>query len=255
MLIKGQGFNMSIGIALYHTDNLSGQQAYHLATLFFKIINQNITDISYSDESNVYHSVTLDEIKQAIDAKAVKGFRFYSKDEKNPPWLASFGYTANAQEYFDYIDIQCDTAITENEIVQFLQEAAALAFIPYGVVYTSDNVVDAYEYVMEEGVIAVPSYEQHFLWRDETPVFYGSARYENSMLRMVYPCNLINSKHLKIVIDGKTLEDRIRSDEHFGKLIPTPNNESFIWEVPTEQLEYVNKVCGQAGVLIAWNNQ
>ncbi|AWM80990.1 hypothetical protein DKL61_11890 [Gammaproteobacteria bacterium ESL0073] len=153
---------MSIGIALYHTDNLSGQQAYHLATLFFKIINQNITDISYSDESNVYHSVTLDEIKQAIDAKAVKGFRFYSKDEKNPPWLASFGYTANAQEYFDYIDIQCDTAITENEIVQLLQEAAALAFIPYGVVYISDNVVDAYEYVMEEGVIAVPSYEQHF---------------------------------------------------------------------------------------------
>lgn len=246
---------MSIGIALYHTDNLSGQQAYHLATLFFKMINQRITDASYYDESNAYHSVALSEMTKAIENKAVKGFRVYAKDEQNPPWVVAFGYTANPKAYFDYIDIQCGIDITEDQILQFIQEAVTLAFIPYGVVYLSDNVVDAYEYVMEEGVIPVPSYEQHFLWRDETPMFYGSARYENSMLRMIYPYNLINSKHLNVLVDGKTLEENIHDDERFGVLIPTANTESFIWKVPSEQLAYVNKVCGQAGILIAWNNQ
>lgn len=244
---------MAIGIALYHTDSLSGQQSYHLATLFFKMIKQTITEVSYRDESNAYHSVAPNEAAELIKANKVEAIRVYSKDERNPPWLVSFGYTANPQAYFDYIDIQCAADIADESIVEFLKAVSALAFVPYGIVYNKDNVVDAYEYVMEEGVVPVPSYEQHFLWRDETPVFFGSARYENSMLRMVYPYNLINDKHLKVLIEHKTLEDKIKEDERFGVIIPTDNTKSYIWKVPSEQLDYVNRVCGQAGLLIAWN--
>lgn len=243
---------MGIGIALYHTDNLLVQQAYHLATLFFKSINQNITNVSYSSDFDTYHSLTIDDLIQATHKDEVRGFRLYSKNENNPPWVVSFGCRAHAKTSLNYIDIQCAFDLSEEQTILFFKEALTLGFIPYGIGYVSDNVVDAYEYVMEEGIIPLPSYEQHFLWRDETPEFQGYARYLDSMLRMVYPYNLINKNHLSIRIENQTLADKIQEDEHFGELISTPNTESFIWKVNKAQLEYVNKVCGEAGTLIAW---
>lgn len=243
---------MSIGVALYNTDNLSSQQAFTLVEQFFQLLSLPITDAAYRSDNMAYTNVSPAELAQLVAAKKVTDFRVYHKDNEHLPWVVSFGYVTESSGGFNHIDIQYVDDIDTNSLKAFLKQAAEISQVAYGIVYHKDNVVDAYEYVLDEGVVPVPSYEKPLVWRDETPgMFNGPARYKDNMLRMVYPFNIINIKHLHIELQGKTLQEWISGNTAYGQLTPL-TSQLFLWEVPASQLDSVNKICGEAGILIAW---
>ncbi|TVX93409.1 hypothetical protein [Paenibacillus agilis] len=96
-------------------------------------------------------------------------------------------------------------------------------------------------------------YEAGFAFNKETPgKFEGKGRYTSKMLRMVYPLNIMNSQHLKMEVNGVNLKEWITDSEKRGQLTDI-GNDLWLWEVEMEQLEQVNQVCGEAGVLVAWS--
>lgn len=248
---------MCIGIALYNTDNLSSQKAYALAEVFFKLLNIKMTDAAYRTENRVNTNVTADELNNLTANNKVRDFRIYHKDHNILPWAASFGYVTDMNGSFYHVDIQYayEVANEQEIILNFLKFAAETTAIPYGIAYNQDNVVDAFDYAIGEGIVPIPSYEKHLVWREETPgEFNGPARYKNTMLRMVYKYNLINANHLRINIQNQALGDWITSNPKHGSLSAI-NDNSFIWVVAEEQLNYINNICGEAGILIAWNDK
>ena len=66
---------------------------------------------------------------------------------------------------------------------------------------------------------------------------------------MVYPCNLVNRRHLEIDIGGGKLGEWIASRREHGKLTAL-GNDFWLWEVEPEQLDTVNQACGEAGILV-----
>lgn len=243
---------MSIGVALYNTDNLSSLLAFRLAEQFFQLLSLPITDAVYRTDHMAYTNLSPNQLAQVVTANEATDFRVYHKDNVHLPWVVSFGYVTESSGGFNHIDIQYVDDVDTNTLKTFLTRAAEISHIAYGIVYRKDNVVDAYEYVLDEGVVPVPPYEKPLVWRDETPgMFNGPARYKNTMLRMVYPFNIININHLQIKLQGKTLQEWIGNNAHHGKLSPL-SDQLFLWEVPIEQLDSVNKLCGEAGLLVAW---
>lgn len=71
------------------------------------------------------------------------------------------------------------------------------------------------------------------------------------MLRIVYPCNVVNCRHLLLEMDGMKLGEWIRNSKERGKLT-TLGKELWIWEVKSTYLDQVNQACGEAGHLLAW---
>lgn len=247
---------MCIGIALYNTDNLSSQEAFNLAQLFFQTVGLPITDAAYRCKQAGYSNVTVSELVQLIAHGEVQDFRLYHKDGNTLPWSASFGHVTDQYESFYHIDMQYIDDIPKEKLQEFLKASAEIAKAAYGIVYNRYNIVDAYEYVLDEGVVPLPEYEKHFVWRDETPgLFNGPARYKENMLRMVYPHNVLNQNHLNINIQGQSLGNLIISNPSLGELLPVNNGQSFIWNVPEEHLDELNSLFGQAGALIAWKSQ
>lgn len=247
---------MCIGIALYNTDNLSSQEAYTLAQLFFQMVGLPITDAAYRSQHAGYSNVTVSDLAQLIESGEVQDFRLYHKDGNTLPWVASFGHVTEQYGGFNHIDMQYANDIPKDKLQEFLKASAEIANAAYGIVYTQDNVVDAYEYVLDEGIVPIPVYEKHLVWRDETPgLFNGPARYKDNMLRMVYPHNVLNNNHLNISIQGQSLGNLIIGNPALGELKAVNDGQSFIWNVPEENLAEVNALFGQAGALIAWKSQ
>ncbi|UYZ85182.1 hypothetical protein MTZ49_06415 [Entomomonas sp. E2T0] len=247
---------MCIGIALYNTDNLSAQEAYTLAQLFFQVVGLPVTDAAYRSDHAGYSNVTVSDLAQLIASGEVQDFRLYHKDGNSLPWAASFGHVTDQYGGFYHIDMQYAADIPKDKLQEFIKASAEIVNAAYGIVYVQDNVVDAYEYVLDEGVVPMPVYEKHFVWRDETPgLFNGPARYKDNMLRMVYPHNVLNHNHLNINIQGQSLGNLIVSNPALGELMPVNEGQSFIWSVPEENLTEINTLFGQAGALIAWKSQ
>jgi len=70
-------------------------------------------------------------------------------------------------------------------------------------------------------------------------------------LRMVYPCSMLNEKHLRIKIQGMTLGAWIEIERGRGSLRKICND-LWLWEVGKDDIDYVSKFCGDAGILLAW---
>jgi hypothetical protein len=68
---------------------------------------------------------------------------------------------------------------------------------------------------------------------------------------MVYPVNVISSKHLEIRVGGVVLKDWIGESAGRGKLEALTSS-TWLWYVEADQLEGVNKSLGEAGILISW---
>lgn len=243
---------MSVGIAIYNTDNLSSQQAYTLAKQFFNMLGITITDAAYRSNDVPYTSFSPVELAKLLATNNQTDFRLYHKDSEHLPWLASFGHVTDLSGGFYHIDVQYAGSLDNHMLKSFLKQSAEITNMAYGIAYAKDNVVDAYEYVLDEGIVPVPAYEKPLIWRDETPgMFNGPARYKDRMLRMVYPYNIINSCHLNILVQGKPLAAWIAESPAHGRLTPL-TAQLFLWEVAISELANINKICGEAGILVAW---
>lgn len=250
------------GIALYGTENISSSLAIEIGISFFNSMNINISSAGYTkylkkgDHKGDHKTIkiSLSTLKNKINDGEKISFRIYNEDKKQRPWLASFGYSTNEFSNFYHIDMQCP--LQDKEIIlDFIRSFLSKITFSYGIVYPYDDITDAYFYSFGGNFLTVYTDENSSAFKEETPgELPGSERYKNSMLRMIYPINIINENHLQINVNGTPLNKWILSNESHGKL-ERLNEKLWIWIVDENQLEDLNSYCGEAGILISWQQQ
>ncbi|GKX60217.1 hypothetical protein [Leminorella grimontii] len=253
---------MYSGIALYGIESISPALALEIGISFFNAMNIDITSTGYhinieddnSEEDLEVITAPLSTLKEKLEKGEKLTFRVFSEDEKNIPWLASFGYSTNEFGNFYHIDMQCPSK-DGKIILDFIRNILDGIIFSYGIVYSFNKMTDSYFYASGGNLLTKYTNESPSAFSRETPGrFRGRTRYNNSMLRMIYPINIINEDHLQIDVKGKTLNEWILSNECHGKL-ERLNEKLWLWIVDENILDDLNNYCGEAGILIAWELQ
>ncbi|RKO74912.1 hypothetical protein C5E04_21755 [Pectobacterium parmentieri] len=249
---------MCIAIAIYGIDNIDPELAFDIGFSFFKIVGFDVNVAGYydykGDEGDVeFVEVSLVELKDKIIEKEVTSFRLYSNSKKNKYWDVSFGYSTKDFGGFYHFDAQCvQGKEVKEKYIEFIRVLSCRAPFSYGVVYRNESVIDGFYYSEGGNFVQVYQYEDPVLFEMETGgVYEGRERYNETMLRMVYPINVVNESHLAIDVNGFSLREWILSGEERGWLEKL-NNEMWLWEVPEKNLDEVNALLGEVGVLISW---
>ncbi|MFB0773536.1 hypothetical protein [Proteus cibi] len=253
---------MYSGIALYNTEKLNSKNALDLAETFFKIFDLIITSAGYYKkiEYGAYkgeHDIvmgSLSDLKKQIGENNTISFRIYSEKNDIKPWYASFGYTTEQLLGFSYIDIQYPSICNESKLItKYINSLDPNITFSYGINYSCEKVTTAFYYATDTNLSSIYLYEKTSLFEEECPGrFKGKARYKASMLRMVYPVNIINSNHLDIIINNITLKEWIFNNKKNGSIIKMKNN-MWLWLVDSNQIDRINKTLGETGVLISWS--
>lgn len=254
---------MCTGIAMYDISEITPIEACNAGESFFDAIGASITTAGYYTYINGKHGLDIDlletslsDLKSKIISKEVTAFRLYSGQNGHSPWFASFGYMTDEFGSFYHIDAQCALPIDDvyENFIGFVEGVSKNISYPYGIVYATKKVADAFYYAEGENLIKLFPYEDSSIFKKETPGrFKGEARYRGDMLRMVYPCSMINEQHLRLKIQGMTLGDWIVNERGRGSLRKICND-LWLWEVGIDDIEGVSKCCGDAGILLAWKS-
>ncbi|WP_079913173.1 hypothetical protein [Paenibacillus sp. 32352] len=252
---------MCTGMAMYDTSKITPLDACIAGESFFEAIGARITTAGYYTYKNGEDGLDVDlieaslsELKSKIISKEVTAFRLYCEQSSYSPWFASFGYMTDEFGSFHHIDGQCAVPLEEiyEIMIGFVMDVSKKFSYPYGIVYAAKRVADGFYYAQGENLIKLFPYEDSRIFKEETPGrFKGKVRYRGDMLRMVYPCNMINESHLHIKIQGTTLGEWIVKERGRGTLKKI-SNEMWLWEVGRDNMEGVTKCCGDAGILLAW---
>ncbi|WP_426576257.1 hypothetical protein ACP179_17305 [Xenorhabdus stockiae] len=252
---------MYTGIAIYNSNKLPPLTAYELGSLFFSVFEIPITSTGYfkyienGDHTGDHEliEVSFTDLKDRILAQEATSFRMYCEQGDHKPWLSSFGYVTNEFGGFFHIDAQIPNENSNNEkILSFIKLLIEKVSFSYGIIYNTDSVTKAFYYAGGNNLVSLYSYENPTLFKKETPGrFNGKERYNNSMLRMIYPYNIINNVHFENKVGNVKLKKWILNDDKNGSLIKL-NNELWLWKVEDSELDEINKICGESGLLIGW---
>ncbi|WP_068621370.1 hypothetical protein [Paenibacillus tuaregi] len=252
---------MGTGLAMYDTNEVTPMEACIAGESFFEAIGAKVTAACYytynKDEDERYVDLietSLSELKRKIISKEVTAFRLYNEQIGHSPWFASFGYMNDEFGSFHHIDAQCAVPMDDiyTNFIGFVEDVSKKISCPYGIVYAAPKVSDAFYYAQGENLVKLFPYENPRIFKEETPGrFKGKARYRGDMLRMVYPCNLINGNHLHMKIQGMTLGEWIVKEGGRGSLRKI-SHDLWLWEIGRDDLEGVSRWCGEAGILLAW---
>ena len=252
---------MCTGLAMYDTSEVTPMEACNAGESFFDAIGARITSAgyyTYKNEEDGLHvdwiETSLSDLKSKITSKEVTAFRLYNEQNGYSPWFVSFGYMTDEFGGFHHMDAQCAVPIDDiyENFIGFVEDVSKRISCPYGIVYAAPKVADAFYYAAGENLIKLFPYEDARIFNKETPGrFKGKARYRGDMLRMVYPCNMLNENHLHIEIQGMTLGEWIVQERGRGSLRKI-SNDLWLWEVGRDDMEGVSKCCGDAGILLAW---
>ncbi|MEK5162385.1 hypothetical protein NYE69_08600 [Paenibacillus sp. FSL R5-0527] len=256
---------MCTGIALYDTEHISPAIAFEIGRSFFEAIGVPVTGGSYyeylipGDHEGDHDlvEVSLDRLKEKIFAGEADSFWLYCERKGSVPWHAAFSRQTGGFGSFPHLAAMCEFPPdgVYIKLTDWLKDVAERAQVPYGVLYAAGKMTNTYYYAGGDNGTALFPYENGFAFKHETPGLYnGEGRYVDQMLRMVYPCNLLNSRHLNMVIDGVRLEDWITGSQERG-LLTRIGNDQWMWEVGEERLDSVNQACGEAGLLVAWKSR
>lgn len=246
---------------MYDTGGTSPSDACVVGEAFFAAIGEKVTSAAY------YHYVTIDgeldvelkevplpELKAGLSSGEMKAFRLYAEKPGAQPWLASFGYMTDEFGGFHHIDAQyaADLDDVYTNLVQYLNDKVPQIACSYGMLYQAKKVADAFYYAEGENLARLFDYEDPTVFKRDAPGrFKGPARYRKDVLRMIYPCNVLNAAHLDIQIHGASLKEWIASEPERGTLTRI-GNEQWLWEVDKHHVDSVNRSCGEAGILLAW---
>ncbi|GED73120.1 hypothetical protein BRE01_68220 [Brevibacillus reuszeri] len=254
---------MCTGLALYDTDEITPLEACLAGESFFDAIGERVTIAGYYTYTHGENGFDIDlieiplaDLKSKIISKEVTAFRLFSERIGHSPWFASFGYMTDEFGSFHHMDAHCATPIDDiyGKLVGVVEEVSKNNRYPYGIVYDANTVSEAFYYAQGENLIKLFPYEDSSRFNKETPGrFKGEGRYRGDLLRMVYPCNMINEQHLRIKIVGISLGEWIVNERGRGSLRKICND-LWLWEVGKDELEGVNKSCGEAGILLAWKS-
>lgn len=254
------------GIALYCTESITPIETYEIGLSFFESIDVKVNDASYykllengdhKGDHDIFEA-SPNQLKKMIAENEVSSFWIYHNLKKQVPWHVAFSRQTQEFSGFYYLMAICDFPIEETyePLTKWLMRLAnRYPQFPYGILYTSDKITNAIYYAAGNNAARMFPYEDVFAFKKETPGLYdGKGRYSGEMLRMVYPCNLINRRHLQIEIEGMELKDWIMNSKDCGTLTEL-GQDLWMWEVGMEHLERVNQACGEAGFLVTWKPQ
>ncbi|MGY5954952.1 hypothetical protein ACUY4R_003824 [Kosakonia sp. BK9b] len=250
---------MYSGIALYGTEQVSPATALALGIMLFKHAALDVTscgwnqDLQRGDHPGDHDLIesTLDELQEKVAAQQVSAFRLYSEKPGALPWYASFGVSTAGFGQFHHIDMQLPA---HGDMAALLRMMACEMHFDYGIAYYCDTVSKAYYYAAGENLVSVFGCENPGLFKRETPGrFSGAERYRRSMLRMVYPVNVVNRHHLAQPVMGMPLQTWIATTGAGD--IEQLQDDLWLWTVSDARIAEVNQTLGEAGLLIAWKGE
>ncbi|GIO65923.1 hypothetical protein NYE48_11685 [Paenibacillus sp. FSL M7-1455] len=252
---------MCTGAAFYHTGRIGPSEALEIGCAFFESTGIRITSAGYYEYlENGDHEgdhdikeVSFDKLKALLDEGKASAFWLYNQ-QGLAPWNAAFEYQTGGFGSFPHMAAFCDIGIDRiyGRLTGWMRQTAERVRFPYGILYTAENMTAAFYYAAGYNFTTMFTTENGFAFNRETPGLYnGQARYVDKMLRMAYPCNLLNAEHLKIDLGGIALGDWIQADRKHG-VFSRVREDLWMWEVEAGQLEEVNRILGEAGVLVAW---
>ncbi|CAE6734727.1 hypothetical protein [Paraburkholderia aspalathi] len=255
---------MCTGMALYGTDRISPLEAYKAGHEFFSAMSVDITTAGYTRYIEVAGErdvelveVPFDELKSLIESGVATDFRIYNNAGGQIPWRASFGYNTPSFGGFFGIDAQLDVQLADSadKFIDYIKRIATSLNVSYGIAYEAPKMTSAFYYAAGSNLAKLKPFENPSAFGKEVPGgSYGAARYQESMLRMVYPINVISDRHLNIVVGGIQLKEWIVAEDNRGSLQPI-GNDLWLWLVPEAALDSINQLCGEAGILISWKPQ
>ncbi|AFK72472.1 hypothetical protein D3C76_746860 [compost metagenome] len=252
---------MSIALALYGIEGVTPRLAMKFAKHYFSCLNLSITGAAYFKYlSNGGHvgdhdlvMVDMTELEEKINNGLATAFRVYNEAVGAIPWSASFGYTTNDFGGFYHFDGQCSGDVIELErMIKFIKDVCADITVQYGMIYKCDRISKAFSYAAGNNMVTMYPCENSSAFKKKVSGrFQGRERYKESLLRMVYPVNIISNKHLEVDVGGMLLKDWIGDGAGRGSLEALTSS-TWLWYVQVDQLEDVNKSLGEAGILISW---
>ncbi|WP_054179702.1 hypothetical protein [Trabulsiella odontotermitis] len=250
---------MYSGVAIYDTKKIGTAVACELGVEILNELGISITSAGYYEildgGDHDIIEISFSELKEKIEKEEVTSFRIYSEVEKIRPWHACFGYMTDEFVGFNYIDIQYPSVDGElQNIKRILKSMSDKLSCSYGINYHEEEVTKVFFYATGDSLVNIYPYENSSLFKRECPSRKGLERYKKTMLRMVYPGNIINNYHLSITLKGITLKEWILSDVRHGSLEKL-NDEMWLWSVEENELDSINKCLGEAGILISWKPQ
>ncbi|MFC7677383.1 hypothetical protein [Paenibacillus sp. GCM10028914] len=254
---------MITGIAIYDTENINAPEALNIGLSFFDAICVSVNAATYykflsngdHEGDHELFDIPLDSLKENVLTGACDAFWLYHERKGAVPWYAAFSRETGDYGSFPHLSAVCEISIDEvyAPLTSWLADLAKrFPRFSYGIMYSAEKMTRAHQYAAGNNGVTLLPYENGFAFKKETPGMYkGKGRYSGEKLRMVYPCNLVNSQHLQIEIDGLKLVEWIRSSKERGKLTNL-GDEHWLWEVEPTYLDQVNQACGEAGHLLAW---
>lgn len=254
---------MITGIAIYDTENINANEALNIGLSFFEAIGVSVNAATYykflkdGDHKGDHElsDISLKHLQENVLTGSCDAFWLYHERKGSTPWYAAFSRETGAYGSFPHLTAFCELSLEEVYVplTSWLADVAKrYPRFSYGIMYSTAEMTDAYYYAAGNNGATLFPYENGFAFNKETPGIYkGKGRYSGEMLRMIYPCNLVNSHHLQLDIDGVNLGEWIRDNEQRGKLTKL-GEDLWLWEVEPAYLDLVNQACGEAGHLLAW---
>lgn len=169
---------MCTGLAMYDTNEVTPMEACIAGESFFDAIGARITTAGYytckNDEDGLHVDLvetSLSDLKSKIISKEVTAFRLYREQSGYSPWFASFGYMTDEFGSFHHIDTQCAMPIEDiyENFIGFVEGVSKKISYPYGIVYASKKVADAFYYAQGENLTNLFPYENSRIFKEETP--------------------------------------------------------------------------------------
>ncbi|GIO29428.1 MULTISPECIES: hypothetical protein [Paenibacillus] len=252
---------MCTGAAFYHTGHIGPLEALEIGCAFFESTGIRITSAGYYEYlENGDHEgdhdimeVSLEKLRALLASGKATAFWLHNQ-QGTVPWNAAFEYQTDGFGSFPHMAAYCNIGIDRiyGRLTGWMRQTAERVRFPYGILYTAENMTDAFYYAAGYNFTTMFATENGSAFNRETPGLYnGQARYVDKMLRMAYPCNLLNMEHLKIELGGIALGDWIQSDPKHG-ILSRVREDLWMWEVEAGQLEEINRILGEAGILVAW---
>jgi len=250
----------SNAMAIYGIERITPERAYEAGVCFFQTIGLAVTVSGFykyrkdrAEEDIDFIEVSLADLKGEIQSGSATSFRLYCESNSGVLWDASFGYSTTDFGGFYHIDAQgLPSSFGDEQFLSFIEAFSTSNSLDYAIFYSVDDASEGLYYASGENLVSVYSYENPTLFSRETGGrFKGAERYRGELLRMVYPINVISERHLKIQVGSCNLREWILSDSRNGDLELGVNN-TWVWKVEGNDLERVNSLLGENGVLISW---
>ncbi|WP_152393213.1 hypothetical protein [Paenibacillus guangzhouensis] len=250
------------GVALYGTSHIHPMDAFQAGKSFFDSIGQPYTGASYyallsdgdHEGDHDIFEVSCEELYERIKCEQVSSFWIYSQQRGTLPWDAAFtcqsGEFGRLPHLAAHVDMKSDDV--HRAMSNWLGITAERLDVPYGIIYTANKLTAALHYAAGDNGTFIFPFEDGFAFKHANHGLYDrQSQYIESMLRMVYPYNLLNEHHLLMKMGDQPLRDWINGSTERG-ILRSIGQDRWMWEVMDEHLAVVNQACGAADMLVAW---